>query len=82
MGFELVEVNASDARGKSDSKTKNGIDGKMSNRIKELVTNTAIGVGNGDTSTRKQVVVMDEVDGMSGMPLHSKTILVSRYICV
>jgi hypothetical protein len=34
--------------------------------VKELVTNTAIGVGDGNTSTRHQVIVMDEVDGMSG----------------
>lgn len=72
LGFEVVEVNASDARNKSDTKYKQGVGGKLSNRIKELVTNTAISLGGiSDTKPRRQVLIMDEVDGMSGAPLHS-----------
>ena len=70
LGFEVVEVNASDARNKSDTKYKQGVAGKLSNRIKELVTNTAISLGGvSDTKPRRQVLIMDEVDGMSGAPL-------------
>ena len=45
-----------------------GINGKMSNVIKELSTNTAMGSGGacGATTGRKTVIIMDEVDGMSG----------------
>ena len=60
-----MEVNASDARNKSDTKHKDGIGGKLSNRMKELVTNTSIGADHG-TRGVKQVLIMDEVDGMSG----------------
>lgn len=63
-GFEIVEVNASDTRNKSDSKLKDGINGKLSNRIKELVTNSSIHLST--AAPRQQVLVMDEVDGMSG----------------
>jgi replication factor C subunit 1 len=57
-GFETVEVNASDARGKSDANVQKGIGGKLSNMIAELVTNRTMG-------GRKTCVIMDEVDGMS-----------------
>lgn len=60
-----MEVNASDTRNKADSKRKDGIAGKTSNRVKELVTNSCIGV-RGATESAKQVLIMDEVDGMSG----------------
>jgi replication factor C subunit 1 len=74
MGFDVVEVNASDTRNKSDTKYKEGIGGKTSNRMKELVTNTAIGFANGKTQRGKQVLIMDEVDGMSGAPpLHRRS---------
>ena len=62
----MVEVNASDTRNKADAKRKEGIAGKTSNRIKELVTNTSIGLQTGSTESSKQVLIMDEVDGMSG----------------
>lgn len=69
-------MNASDARNKSDGvgvKGKLNIAGKLSNRVKELVTNTAISLaGVSDTKSRRQVLVMDEVDGMSGMHLPSQ----------
>lgn len=63
-GFEVVEVNASDTRNKSDTKLKDGINGKLSNKIKELVNNTSILLVG--APKRRQVLVMDEVDGMSG----------------
>jgi hypothetical protein len=40
-----VEVNASDTRNKSDKSALKGVGGKLSNSIRELATNTAIGVG-------------------------------------
>jgi hypothetical protein len=40
-----VEVNASDTRNKSDAKVKAGIGGKLSNAVRELATNSAIGAG-------------------------------------
>ncbi len=40
-----MEVNASDTRNKSDTKVKGGIGGKLSNAIRELATNCAIGAG-------------------------------------
>ncbi|RZC57627.1 hypothetical protein C5167_004930 [Papaver somniferum] len=39
LGFQGIEVNASDSRGKADSKILKGIGGSMSNSIKELVSN-------------------------------------------
>ena len=63
LGFEPVEVNASDARGKSDSNTLNGMGGKLANVVKELVTNHKMSF---NTTERKKIcLVMDEVDGMS-----------------
>jgi replication factor C subunit 1 len=64
LGFDVVEVNASDTRNKADSKTREGIGGKTSNRIKEMVNNAAIALN--CTAGREQLLVMDEVDGMSG----------------
>jgi hypothetical protein len=40
LGWRVVEVNASDARNKSDAKTGVGIAGKTSNRVREMVTST------------------------------------------
>lgn len=63
LGFEPVEVNASDARGKSDSSTLEGVGGKLANIVKELVTNRKLSF---NTNERKKLcLVMDEVDGMS-----------------
>lgn len=39
----VLKVNASDSRGKADSKIEKGISGSNSNSIKELVTNEALG---------------------------------------
>ncbi|GFR43759.1 hypothetical protein Agub_g4871 [Astrephomene gubernaculifera] len=69
-GYEVVEMNASDTRNKS-SKVSEGIAGKQSNVIKEMVSNTTLplglmGGGAGGGAPRKQLLIMDEVDGMSG----------------
>ena len=64
LGWRVFEVNASDARNKADAKTGAGIGGKTANRVREMVTSTSLfGVGGPRV---KQLLVMDEVDGMSG----------------
>jgi len=42
---------------------KHGLNGKCSNVVKEMVTNSAV---NFDGQAKRQVLIMDEVDGMSG----------------
>ncbi|KAI3928871.1 hypothetical protein MKW92_043682 [Papaver armeniacum] len=44
LGFQGIEVNASDSRGKADSKILKGIGGSMANTIKELVSNESLSV--------------------------------------
>jgi DNA polymerase III delta prime subunit len=138
LGFQVVEVNASDARGKSDSKATSGIAGdgstgmdadsvvgvlivccpallqtalwftgqlvmplqgkmplaqtvtvyllcvrfvsvgKLSNVVREMVTSTALAAASG--VKRRQVLVMDEVDGMSGEP-PQQYLLVLNAVC-
>ncbi|CAL5211681.1 unnamed protein product [Lathyrus oleraceus] len=65
LGFLAIEVNASDSRGKADSKIEKGISGSNSNSIKELVTNEALGTNMNRPKQSKTVLIMDEVDGMS-----------------
>eukprot|EP00252_Welwitschia_mirabilis_P003820 TRINITY_DN1388_c0_g1_i1.p1 TRINITY_DN1388_c0_g1~~TRINITY_DN1388_c0_g1_i1.p1 ORF type:complete len:950 (-),score=248.13 TRINITY_DN1388_c0_g1_i1:318-3167(-) len=67
LGFETIEVNASDSRGKADSKIERGIGGSTSNSIKEMVSNESLSrrFANG-FNFKKAVLIMDEVDGMSG----------------
>lgn len=38
----MIEVNASDARGKADADPLKGVNGKTANRIKELCTNRSL----------------------------------------
>ncbi|KAJ8440901.1 hypothetical protein Cgig2_022757 [Carnegiea gigantea] len=65
LGYEAIEVNASDNRGKADSQIGKGIGGSTANSVKELISNESLG-GNLDRSKhRKTVLIMDEVDGMS-----------------
>ena len=64
LGFEVTEVNASDTRGKSSGDVQDGVGGKASNAIREMVTNRAVSFFGG--KPKKMVLVMDEVDGMSG----------------
>ena len=47
----------------AESDIKAGLNGKCANVVKEMVTNCAVSF---DGSTKKQVLIMDEVDGMSG----------------
>ncbi|KAL5065721.1 hypothetical protein RYX36_027458 [Vicia faba] len=65
LGFQAIEVNASDSRGKADSKIEKGISGSNSNSIKEFVTNEALGPNMNRPKQFKTVLIMDEVDGMS-----------------
>ncbi|KAE9620696.1 putative replication factor C subunit 1, P-loop containing nucleoside triphosphate hydrolase [Lupinus albus] len=65
LGFQAIEVNASDSRGKADSKIGKGISGSTKNSVKELVTNEALGANMDRSKLSKTVLIMDEVDGMS-----------------
>ncbi|KAJ8750256.1 hypothetical protein K2173_014171 [Erythroxylum novogranatense] len=65
LGFQAIEVNASDSRGKADAKIYRGIGGSNANCIKELVSNEALGVDMDRSKHPKTVLIMDEVDGMS-----------------
>ncbi|CAM6042954.1 unnamed protein product [Sphagnum compactum] len=64
LGLEALEVNASDSRGKADSSIGKGMGGSTANTIKEMVSNASLSFGG--KSNRKAVLIMDEVDGMSG----------------
>lgn len=61
LGFRILSVNASDSRGKSGS-VRDGVAGSLSSRIREYVTNQNLSFQN---SSKKSVLIMDEVDGMS-----------------
>ncbi|KAF2299828.1 hypothetical protein GH714_003797 [Hevea brasiliensis] len=65
LGFQAIEVNASDSRGKADAKISKGIGGSNANCIKELVSNEALAVNMDRSKHPKTVLIMDEVDGMS-----------------
>ncbi|KXG28738.1 hypothetical protein SORBI_3005G160100 [Sorghum bicolor] len=58
-------VNASDSRGKADSKIEKGVGGSTSNSIKELISNATLNYGDNRSKHPKAVLIMDEVDGMS-----------------
>lgn len=57
----VLQVNASDARGKADRDVQKGMGGSTSNMVKELITNRSL-----SGSGKKLALIMDEVDGMSG----------------
>ncbi|XP_065847370.1 replication factor C subunit 1 [Euphorbia lathyris] len=65
LGFQAIEVNASDSRGKAGAKINKGIGGSNANCIKESVSNETLGVGMNRLKHPKTVLIMDEVDGMS-----------------
>ncbi|KAL6341808.1 hypothetical protein AAG906_038052 [Vitis piasezkii] len=65
LGFQAIEVNASDNRGKANAKIDKGIGGSNANSIKELVSNEALGANMDRSKHPKTVLIMDEVDGMS-----------------
>ncbi|XP_076902489.1 replication factor C subunit 1-like [Bidens hawaiensis] len=66
LGFQTIEVNASDSRGKADKNIEKGIGSRTSNSIKELVNNKSMKVDMNSSKHPKAVLIMDEVDGMSG----------------
>jgi replication factor C subunit 1 len=45
LGLQAIEVNASDSRGKADSKIEKGVGGSTSNSIKELISNATLNYG-------------------------------------
>ena len=47
LGYQPVEVNASDTRNKADASTTKGIGGKRANALKELIDNGSLGGGGG-----------------------------------
>ncbi|GJN23699.1 hypothetical protein PR202_gb11368 [Eleusine coracana subsp. coracana] len=59
------KVNASDSRGKADSKIEKGVGGSTSNSIKELISNATLSYSDHRSKHPKAVLIMDEVDGMS-----------------
>lgn len=65
LGFNVIEVNASDSRGKADTKIAKGVGGSTSNSIKELIGNEALSINKNWSKYPKTVLIMDEVDGMS-----------------
>ncbi|KAF8403400.1 hypothetical protein HHK36_011502 [Tetracentron sinense] len=65
LGFQAIEVNASDNRGKADAKVNKGISGSTANSIKELISNEALSINMDRSNHPKTVLIMDEVDGMS-----------------
>ena len=66
LGFSIVEINASDTRNQAEKDVNKGINGRLANVIKEMVTNRTIGVAGGGNQRRKPVLIMDEVDGLAG----------------
>ena len=68
FGYSVMEVNASDARGKANGDVLKGVGGSTANRVRELVTNRGLSFGKagmGKTTEGKTLLIMDEVDGMS-----------------
>ncbi|WCJ24375.1 Replication factor C subunit 1 [Euphorbia peplus] len=65
LGFQAIEVNASDSRGKAGVKINKGIGGSNANSIKESVSNETLDFGMNRSKHPKAVLIMDEVDGMS-----------------
>ncbi|KAL6654828.1 hypothetical protein ACP70R_008293 [Stipagrostis hirtigluma subsp. patula] len=65
LGLQAIEVNASDSRGKADSKIEKGVGGSTSNSVKELISNATLNYGDNRAKHPKAVLIMDEVDGMS-----------------
>ena len=63
-GYAAVEVNASDTRNKAEREIKGGVGGRKANMVKEMVDNAALSFGG--AGARRQALIMDEVDGMSG----------------
>lgn len=56
LGYEIIEYNASDTRSKT----------LLNQQVSQTLNNRAINMGAPNSGTRKIMVIMDEVDGMSG----------------
>lgn len=56
-------MNASSARNKADGKIRDGVNGKMSNMLRTLTLSWGLDISG---SSKDQVLIMDEVDGMGG----------------
>ncbi len=86
LGFTPVEVNASDTRNKADSSALKGVGAKLANSIKELATNTAIGMG-ADHKPKKvspQALlqsVLDSCPALHSMSCNCLIRQVCRYRC-
>ena len=59
-----MEVNASDTRNKADKSAKAGMGGKLSNAIKELANNTALGVAQNGRRKRVRHTLAAATDSM------------------
>lgn len=63
LGFQFLNINASDSRGKS-GKVEDGIASTLASTVREFITNHSICSGN--IREKKSALIMDEVDGMAG----------------
>lgn len=59
LGYDPVEVNASDSRGAGDAAAAKGVGGKLANALRGLCATGRTVAG------RRPCLIMDEVDGMS-----------------
>ena len=74
LGFTPVEVNASDTRNKADKSAKVGMGGKLSNGIKELANNTALGVGQDGHRKRVCCPLPQAVPHFTSLPIKQRYI--------
>ena len=74
LGYDFVEVNASDTRNKSSDLVGEGLKSNLISAVKEMITNSSIKLAH---ASKKMVLIMDEVDGMSGGDRGGVTELIS-----
>ena len=67
LGFTPVEVNASDTRNKADNNALKGMGGKLSNSIRELATNTAIGLDSNNKPKRVSLALCSKTLASSAL---------------
>ena len=62
LGYDMIELNASDTRNKRE------IEGTLSSAVGSMAINTCGigGLGQGVGSSKRRLIIMDEVDGMGG----------------
>lgn len=73
LGFTPVEVNASDTRNKADKSAKVGMGGKLSNGIKELANNTALGLGQDGHRKRVCCPLPQAVPHFTSLPIEQQS---------